>query len=233
MIKNKKSNIIEDNRGGSFEVPGWEGSIIRARTREEEPSEKLPDNIANIINKMSKDYDLEINQKHIDFEFNTEKTYKKDSKSVNREALQSIKRLIAAAKKEFPKVLASFGLVSGYRSYESQARNFGSKAQRRGVDNVQKSNTLPGFSEHHTGKAFDIFSVENSWWNSKPELKSWVKENSKNYGFIQTYKGDTGRIEEPWHLYYTGLSKNESINLKNLDISELKNLILKEILDLI
>ena len=229
MLKNKKSNIVEDN-SETFEVPGWEGATI-GPPRKIEPEKNLPDDIANIINKMSEDYGIEINQKHIDLEFDIEKTYKKDSKSVNREALQSIKKLIAAAKKEFPKILSGLGLVSGYRSYESQARNFGSKAQRRGVDNVQKSNALPGFSDHHTGKAFDIFSVENSWWNSRPELKLWVAENSKRFGFIQTYKGDTARIEEPWHLYYTGSGKNESINVKNLDISQLKNLILKEILD--
>ena len=63
---------------------------------------------------------------------------------------------------------------------------------------------IPGFSEHHTGKAFDIFSTEESWWDAKPEVKKWVADNASNYGFRVTYKTPgTLRVAEPWHLYYT------------------------------
>jgi hypothetical protein len=102
-------------------------------------------------------------------------------------------------------------IVSGYRSYDDQVLNFGSKAKTRGVDDTQKSNSLPGFSQHHTGKAFDIFSVENSWWDANKDVKEWVSKNASKYGFEVTYV-NTGklRVPEPWHLYYVGGESSES-----------------------
>ena len=120
--------------------------------------------------------------------------------------------------------------MSGYRSYGDQVKNFGNKAKSRGVDNTQKANTIPGFSQHHTGKAFDIFSVDSGWWSSNSDVKNWVADNAKKYGFDVTYKTQGPlRIAEPWHLYYVG---GESINEETIvrletiyeEINRIKNL---------
>ena len=128
-----------------------------------------------------------------------------DSGGENTIARRQIDKLIADAKSKFPKLSGINGIVSGYRGYDDQVSNFGNKAKKRGIEGTQRANALPGFSQHHSGKAFDIFSVDTGWWNTNSEVKDWVANNAKNYGFDVTYKTQGPlRIAEPWHLYYVG-----------------------------
>jgi hypothetical protein len=167
------------------------------------------------MEKLKTDYGVIITQSHIDKEFEQEgyKT-RPDNGGVNKTAENKIKELISDCKKEnpnvnFPNTYPSiWGIVSGYRSYDDQVRNFGNKVKKDGrtIENVQASNCLPGFTQHHTGRAFDIFSTETDWWIKNWKVKEWVADNCKKYGFVITYetKG-TLRIAEPWHLmYYIG-----------------------------
>lgn len=161
----------------------------------------LPKDIEFAISKLKLKYGINITKIEIDKEFKQEGNWVSDNKSVDKTAETKINELIKDCKKKFPKI--STGIISGYRSYDDQVDNFGSKAKSRGIEDTQKSNTLPGFSQHHTGKAFDIFSVDTSWWNSNKDVKKWVEDNAKKYGFKVTYT-ELGklRIPEPWHLYY-------------------------------
>jgi phosphomannomutase len=165
------------------------------------------------MEKLKTDYGVIITQSHIDKEYEQEgyKT-RPDNGGVNAVALTEIKKLISDCKKanptvNFPDTIKHgvSGLVSGYRSYDYQVRNFGTKVRDKGrtIENVQASNCLHGFTQHHTGKAFDIFSTETDWWDKNPKVKKWVVDNCKKYGFVITYetKG-TLRIAEPWHLMY-------------------------------
>lgn len=173
------------------------------KKEEKKPEEnsKLPSKVQSAINKLKTVYGLNITQKHIDKELEQEGSWREDAGGVNQEAQTSINKLIKDCNSKFGNL---GGIASGYRSYDKQVDNFGGKAVKRGIDNTQASNTLPGFSEHHTGKAFDIFSTEESWWDSKPDVKKWVADNASNYGFRVTYKTPgTLRVAEPWHLYYT------------------------------
>ena len=166
------------------------------------------------MNKLKDDWEVEITQNHIDKEYEMEGDVRPDAGSVNEDALTQITKLISACKKANPTV--NFpnpikhevsGLASGYRSYNYQVANFGKKVKIDGrtIENVQASNCLPGFTQHHTGKAFDIFSTETSWWRDHPKVKDWVANNCKTYGFKVTYtKPNKLRIPEPWHLYYIG-----------------------------
>ena len=177
---------------------------IDSKNKKEEKSEeksKLPSKVQSAINKLKTVYGLDITQKHIDKELEQEGSWREDAGGVNQEAQTSITKLIKDCNSKFGNL---GGIVSGYRSYDKQVDNFGGKAVKRGIDNTQASNTLPGFSEHHTGKAFDIFSTEESWWNNKSDVKKWVTDNASKYGFRITYKTQgTLRVAEPWHLYYT------------------------------
>jgi len=181
-------------------------SVIDSENKKDEKPEKksnLPSKIQSVIDKLKTDWGVIITQKHIDKELEQEGSWKEDAGSVNQQALTNINKLIKDCNSKFG---YQGGIASGYRSYNDQVKNFGRKVKEdgRSIDNVQASNTIPGFSEHHTGKAFDIFSTEESWWDARPEVKNWVANNASNYGFRITYKTpSTLRVAEPWHLYYT------------------------------
>lgn len=71
--------------------------------------------------------------------------------------------------------------------------------------------TVPGASEHQIGLALDIVSNDYSLLNEgfeNTEAGKWLKEHSKEYGFILRYpKGKefiTGIDYEPWHFRYVG-----------------------------
>jgi LAS superfamily LD-carboxypeptidase LdcB len=105
-------------------------------------------------------------------------------------------------------------LVSGYRSYSSQYTIYSNYlARNNGVDDGISSPA--GASEHQTGYAADVISVQynadNSYMNSTfyqtPEAQ-WMEENAATYGFIMRYPEDKEDITkvpyEPWHLRYVG-----------------------------
>ena len=200
---------------------------------------KLPSGVLSSIEKLKKSpYNLNITQDHIDKEFKMEGGSRPDNGGVNKEAEKKVKELIIDCKLAYPNVKYPSDIVSGYRSYDDQVLNFGSKAKTRGVDDTQKSNTLPGFSQHHTGKAFDIFSVESSWWDTNKNVKEWVSKNASKYGFEITYV-NTGklRVPEPWHLYYIGGSSNSTSNVNenkkthkmNEEVNRMKDLMKKNL----
>jgi len=185
--------------------------------KSEEPKTKdkvLPSQIKKLMDKLKTDYGVIITQSHIDKEYEQEGDIRPDNGRVDETAEKKIKELIADCKSKFSNITG--GIVSGYRSYEDQVKNFGNKVKGgRTIEDVQSANCLPGFSQHHTGKAFDIFSTDTSWWDSRPEVKTWVKNNCNKYGFEITYKTKgVLRVAEPWHLYYkvkSDKSKKEEV----------------------
>lgn len=77
--------------------------------------------------------------------------------------------------------------------------------------NASVTVTVPGASEHEIGLALDIISDHYSALDEgfgETDAGIWLKENSKNYGFILRYpKGKediTGIQYEPWHFRYVG-----------------------------
>jgi len=105
-------------------------------------------------------------------------------------------------------------LVSGYRSYNSQYTIYNNYlARNNGVDDGISS--PPGASEHQTGYAADVISVDynanNTYMNSSfyqtPEAQ-WMEEFAASYGFIIRYPEEDEEITqvpyEPWHLRYVG-----------------------------
>lgn len=105
-------------------------------------------------------------------------------------------------------------IKSGYRSYGTQKTTYTNYlARNNGVDDGISS--PPGASEHQTGLACDILSVDynanNKYMNDSfyqtPEAQ-WMAENCYSYGFILRYPSDKEDITkvpyEPWHLRYVG-----------------------------
>jgi|GEM_PF-780745 len=146
-----------------------------------------------------------------------------DAGKVDPSANSALIKMKEAAKKEGKNI----NEISGYRSYNDQVITFFNSsnvtnpikkcyAGTANRDDVKRqylargeASAPPGFSEHHSGKAFDFNSVEKSFENT-PEFK-WLESNASKYGFRLSYpKNSTkGAGYEPWHWYYTGGGTNE------------------------
>ncbi|MBQ1396349.1 MAG: D-alanyl-D-alanine carboxypeptidase family protein [Eubacterium sp.] len=97
-------------------------------------------------------------------------------------------------------------IVSGYRSYWTQAELYEGYAASYGYDEADTFSARPGFSEHQTGYAMDLNQVDESFADTPEGI--WLAENCWRYGFILRYpegKQDiTGYIPEAWHFRYIG-----------------------------
>ena len=120
---------------------------------------------------------------------------------------------------------------SGYRSYETQERNYNRKVsffEGQGYsteDAKVKAATIimpPGSSEHNLGYAMDIVCVEE-WFEDTEEFK-WLQENAADYGFIMRYPKDkqdiTKVIYEPWHWRYVGVENAKALKSSGLVLEE-------------
>ena len=99
--------------------------------------------------------------------------------------------------------VADVYINAAYRSNEDQQAIYDAK----GSDIA----ALPGYSEHHSGYAFDVAVHTGSQYSAISDTGhyTWLPENCKKYGFIRRYpegKEDiTGIIFEPWHYRYVGV----------------------------
>ena len=95
---------------------------------------------------------------------------------------------------------------SGYRSYSDQNYIYNNYVQRDGVEQADTYSARAGYSEHQTGLAIDVNTVDMSFDNTNESI--WLKENAYKYGFIIRYPKDkdniTGYMYEPWHIRYVG-----------------------------
>ena len=111
-------------------------------------------------------------------------------------------RMAAAAKAEGFKLR----IVSGFRSYTTQKNLYNRYANRDGVAAADTYSARAGYSEHQSGLAVDINSVEDSFAGT-PEAV-WMAENCYKFGLILRYPqgktNETGYIYEPWHFRYVG-----------------------------
>lgn len=123
---------------------------------------------------------------------------------INKEAAEPLSRMIAAARSAG----LNLYIISGFRSYSDQVQNLTEKRNSgRTWEDILQTNSPPGFSEHHTGFAFDFNSTDVSFENT-PEF-AWMKQHASEYGFVMSYTGTTGGATyEPWHWrYQAGLDK--------------------------
>jgi D-alanyl-D-alanine carboxypeptidase/Peptidase family M23 len=106
-------------------------------------------------------------------------------------------------------------IVSGYRSVDSQKELWDRQVAKRGSESeAAHVSAPPGYSEHHTGYAFDVGSGRSvnldSGFAKTPAYK-WLKKKAKNYGFKQSFTGSSGVQNEPWHWSYVGKSRAKKV----------------------
>ena len=118
-------------------------------------------------------------------------------------------------------------IVSGYRSYEKQESTFKFWCDRDGYEAAVMYSAKPGHSEHQTGLAIDVTSIETDY--AETEEGRWLAENCHKYGFIIRYpenKTDiTGYIYEPWHIRYLGESTARLVHDSGLCLEEFLGLV--------
>ncbi|PGO22704.1 D-Ala-D-Ala carboxypeptidase VanY [Bacillus cereus] len=160
----------------------------------------------------------------------------KPNMKIDSRIATSYQDMVAAAKKDG----INLYLRSGYRAiklqqtyYDASVKSYKSQglsdeeASAKALEYLQ----YPGASEHHTGLALDIISVE--WQNTVEDLNAtfentdafkWLDKNAAEYGFIIRYPKDkeniTGIKYEPWHYRYVGKEVAVYLKEKGLTLEE-------------
>ncbi|MGM9876077.1 MAG: D-alanyl-D-alanine carboxypeptidase family protein [Bacilli bacterium] len=95
---------------------------------------------------------------------------------------------------------------SGYRSYGDQKYIYDNYVRMDGMVKADTYSARAGYSEHQTGLAIDLNTVNMSFDGTSES--NWLKDNCWKYGFIIRYPKDkeniTGYMYEPWHIRYVG-----------------------------
>ena len=100
---------------------------------------------------------------------------------------------------------------SSYRTYAEQQQVYDSYKDSRGTTYADSIAARPGYSEHQTGLAIDIFSTEYTTTSNFKDSPAhqWLVNHAYQYGFIQRYEEDTEEITgfagEAWHWRYVGV----------------------------
>lgn len=137
---------------------------------------------------------------------------------VNSEAQAAFDRMQAAAAAEGLNIYIS----SGFRSYDYQAGLYQRYVDKDGKAEADRYSARAGHSEHQTGLAFDLNSIEESFADTKEG--KWVNQNCHKYGFIIRYPSDkediTGYKWEPWHIRYLGEDTAQAVYDSGLCLEE-------------
>ena len=119
---------------------------------------------------------------------------------------EAFNKMVAAFNNEKTEPDRSLWLSSGFRSYSDQSYIYNNYVARDGQANADRYSARAGHSEHQTGLAFDLNTIEDSF--SYTYEGKWVSANCYRFGLILRYpKGKeeiTGYMYESWHLRYVG-----------------------------
>lgn len=133
-------------------------------------------------------------------------SYAYDDNKVTSEAYEAFINMWNKANEDGWKLIIN----SSYRSYASQKEVYDDYVKRYGTTKAEELAARPGFSEHQTGLAIDVFEMNNQLTSTfkDSEAYTWLKENAYLYGFIERYpegkENITGYSAEAWHWRYVG-----------------------------
>ena len=112
--------------------------------------------------------------------------------------------------------------VSEFRSYDRQYQLYNNYVARDGKAEADRYSARPGHSEHQTGLAVDVNSVDYSFAYTPEGI--WLKDHCHEYGFIIRYPEGkeeiTGYMYEPWHVRYLGKETAEKVHESGLTLEE-------------
>ena len=170
--------------------------------------------LANKFNYLPNDY------KPDDLE-NISLMYAFSGKEIRKEVHNSFVLMSKAAKKEGLTIIAN----SAFRDFDYQYDLYYSYKRKFGVEEADGFAARPGFSEHQTGLAVDVSTLNSTMDNfHETEEFEWLTENAHKYGFILRYpKGKehlTGYNYESWHYRYVGIDVASEIKKKGITFDE-------------
>ena len=135
---------------------------------------------------------------------------KDDDMFINESVVDPLNKLFDDFAKE--KGQTSILISSSYRSKEDQTKIYNDSVKATGAKSTAYYVSVPGFSEHQTGYAFD--TAAHNYNGEMIELHGhgdfeWLSEHCMDYGFILRYPSDktniTGIGYEAWHFRYVGI----------------------------
>jgi D-alanyl-D-alanine carboxypeptidase len=138
-----------------------------------------------------------------------------DDAFVEAEAYKAYLELKKDVEKELQDRKVTLELDSAYRSEAAQQKIVDEFTEKYGADYVKQYVAVPGYSEHHTGLALDLYFIvdgktvyENEDLEQYPEIWEAIHKKMPEYGFILRYPEGkekiTGVSYEPWHMRYVG-----------------------------
>lgn len=124
------------------------------------------------------------------------------------EVADQLAQLFAAA----PAGGGGLRVISGYRSYQTQAETYASWVRGYGQASADATSARPGHSEHQTGLAVDLDTTRGECYLDACFAATtegrWVARNAFRFGFVLSYpdgyRDRTGYTYEPWHIRYVG-----------------------------
>ena len=157
------------------------------------------------------------------------KQYALNNMKMVKEAKDAFEEMSKAAKKEGLKIIA----MSTYRDYAYQTDLYNKYVKQDGKEAADTYSGRPGFSEHQTGYAVDVYNDDESYTNFHvTEEFKWMQEHAKEYGFILRFpegkENETGYQYESWHYRYVGLEAATYITEKNITLEEYYATVIKD-----
>jgi D-alanyl-D-alanine carboxypeptidase len=116
-------------------------------------------------------------------------------------ACDAFVRMAEAARQDSVDLIAD----SGFRSPGFQRRIIKRRLEAgQPIDKILTQVAPPGYSEHHTGRAFDLVPSEARFAHGK--AYRWLGANAGRFGFVESFpKGPPDSPAwEPWHWLYVG-----------------------------
>lgn len=152
---------------------------------------------------------------------NISTTYARSGMQLVKEAKEAFETLSESAKKDGMNVIA----MSSYRSYDYQVNLYNNYVAQDGKEAADKYSARPGYSEHQTGLAVDVYNLDLPYTSFEETNEfTWMQENAYKYGFILRFPKDkvdiTGYQYESWHYRYVGKKIAKEIKDNNSTLEE-------------
>ena len=138
-----------------------------------------------------------------------------------RSAKEAFEDMASDAKKEGYNIIA----MSSYRSYDYQINLYNKYVRSDGKKAADTYSGRPGYSEHQTGLAIDVYNGKYNYTNfGKTKEYLWMQKNAYKYGFILRFpenkEKETGYKYETWHYRYVGKTLAKEIYTNDITLEE-------------
>ena len=227
--ESSKAEAVSSESDNAVESAAEESSADSEASKNEEPPKDLPTNIIDGI-----DY-LTFVSHGYKLPDDWEEKIKKVTFVNGQDYEVTIEKRTYDAYMKLKEELENDGIFvdvdTGYRSVAEQVEIMQRYRERYGSEYAKNVVAVPGYSEHHTGLAIDLYLIVDG----KPIIYNedlvkytdiWAKIHEKlaKYGFILHYmegKEDITKFSyEPWHIRYVGEDQAKEITDKGLTLEE-------------